>query len=203
FYEMALGRLPFRCDNVADALRAQLSDVPARPSTLWADIPLELDGLIMQMLEKDPLQRPTLAAVRDVIETVRRTLPPEERMNGPTTGAPLPARRTPSPSGLQRGSGTPLLSPSAVSTWKARPRWRLVGVIAGVLAVAALGVFLWARSPEPKLAAPPTASGTSSQASEPAASSGPGRPTMAIKISVNVNAHIELDGEVLAEGSDG
>jgi tetratricopeptide (TPR) repeat protein len=74
-FEMLTGRLPFTCESTAQMLYHHLGEPPPRVSSLVLDCPVWLDGLINQMLEKDPLKRPHDAtavaqALREVQEKV-------------------------------------------------------------------------------------------------------------------------------------
>jgi tetratricopeptide (TPR) repeat protein/predicted Ser/Thr protein kinase len=62
-YELATGRHPFPAASQIGVLHAILSDAPVPPSRLRPEIPAALEGLILQMLEKDARLRPTAAAV--------------------------------------------------------------------------------------------------------------------------------------------
>jgi len=69
-YELVCGRGPF--DDVptppgvavyAHLMQMHLTRIPPRPSTIRRDIPPELEQLIIQLLEKDPLRRPKTSAL--------------------------------------------------------------------------------------------------------------------------------------------
>ena len=63
FYELLTGRLPFQADNTLDMFLAHTEGKFERPSRLALDIPIWLDTLVCQMLEKDPEKRPLDAAM--------------------------------------------------------------------------------------------------------------------------------------------
>src|SRR5688572_5665576 len=70
-YELLLGRLPFEADNAADIITKHLREMPPRPSAIWPEIPEPLESSIIGMLEKDPVNRPTLLDVRRVVAELR------------------------------------------------------------------------------------------------------------------------------------
>ena len=88
-YELLCGQLPFTYDNVAELVAAHQGEDPPRPLSLNASIERTLDGLLVAMLAKDLIQRPTLARVRSVIANV---LASPTRMVQPSfpTGAAQP-----------------------------------------------------------------------------------------------------------------
>ncbi len=63
FYELLTGRLPFQADNTLDMFLAHTEGKFERPSRLVLDIPIWLDTLVCQMLEKEPEKRPLDAAM--------------------------------------------------------------------------------------------------------------------------------------------
>src|SRR5205807_1608974 len=63
FYEMATGTHAFQGDSLLSIVHAINSKIPARPSSLNPNIPLELEELILAMLEKEAATRPTAAEV--------------------------------------------------------------------------------------------------------------------------------------------
>ncbi len=62
FYELVTGKKPFIRDNPMDMFMAHVKDTAERPSRLVLDIPVWLDNLICQLLEKKPEHRPYDAA---------------------------------------------------------------------------------------------------------------------------------------------
>ena len=57
-FRCVTGRLPFIAPDVTTFLIQHLRDKPPAPRSLRADVPVELDALILQCLEKDPAKRP-------------------------------------------------------------------------------------------------------------------------------------------------
>ncbi len=58
FYELLTGRRPFVAESIMDMFNQHLSGTFERPSRLVLDIPIWLDTLICQLLEKEPEKRP-------------------------------------------------------------------------------------------------------------------------------------------------
>ncbi len=65
-YEMITGRIPFIAEAAMDIVMMHISTPPTKPSTYKPDIPVLLEQTIMEMLAKDPDQRPTLTHIRNV-----------------------------------------------------------------------------------------------------------------------------------------
>jgi serine/threonine-protein kinase len=63
FYELLTGHKPFNADNPMDMFMQHLNTVPERPSRQVLDIPVWLDNLVCQLLEKNPDQRPLNAGM--------------------------------------------------------------------------------------------------------------------------------------------
>ncbi len=71
-YEMATGNRPFRGETTTEILAAILKDEPAWPSASRPDLPAELDRILQQCLEKEPLLRLASAAeLRDRLDALR------------------------------------------------------------------------------------------------------------------------------------
>jgi predicted ATPase len=62
-YELATGKHPFLTDTEFGVLHAIVAHTPVPPARLNPEIPAALEGLIQQMLAKDPRLRPTAAEV--------------------------------------------------------------------------------------------------------------------------------------------
>jgi serine/threonine-protein kinase len=73
-YELLLEAPPFTADNVADLITMHLREPVPPPSDVWPDIPPALEALLIQMLAKEPADRPTLARVVDTLTAVRAEL---------------------------------------------------------------------------------------------------------------------------------
>ncbi len=77
FYELVTGRKPFQADNAMDMFMQHVNGTFERPSRQVLDIPVWMDTLISQLLEKKPEQRPldasmvanSLGAIQEKIET--------------------------------------------------------------------------------------------------------------------------------------
>ena len=93
-YEMVTGRLPFISESPMDIVMMHLSTPVTKPSVHKPDIPVQLDQLIVQMMDKDPAKRPTLSYVRDVFaELVASGIVPIEAGTGITFRSDLRRRR--------------------------------------------------------------------------------------------------------------
>jgi eukaryotic-like serine/threonine-protein kinase len=62
-YEMLVGRVPLDGSTIVEIFEAHLHDDPTPPAELVADCPADLSVLIVQLLAKDPQDRPAGAAV--------------------------------------------------------------------------------------------------------------------------------------------
>jgi tRNA A-37 threonylcarbamoyl transferase component Bud32 len=56
-YEMLTGHVPFKGEGFGDIVVAQLTETAKKPSELRADIPPELDAIVMKAIEKEPAAR--------------------------------------------------------------------------------------------------------------------------------------------------
>ena len=63
FYEMATGRRPFRAGSEVAIMYQIVWDQPPAPTSLNPAVQPALETLILRMLEKDPLRRPSAADV--------------------------------------------------------------------------------------------------------------------------------------------
>jgi serine/threonine-protein kinase len=72
FYELITGRKPFQAETPMEMFTLHVQGTFERPSRLVLDLPIWLDNLICQLLEKKPEQRPLDAgAVSEALERVR------------------------------------------------------------------------------------------------------------------------------------
>jgi eukaryotic-like serine/threonine-protein kinase len=70
-FEMLCGRLPFVGAAAVDVLYQHIHAVPPAPSTLRPDLPLQLERLILQMLEKRADRRPTIPVIEERLAELR------------------------------------------------------------------------------------------------------------------------------------
>jgi tRNA A-37 threonylcarbamoyl transferase component Bud32 len=69
FYEVATGKLPFEANDPATILVKHLNERPPPPRSVEPRVPAKLDALVVQLLEKDPRDRPvdTHRVERDLV----------------------------------------------------------------------------------------------------------------------------------------
>jgi eukaryotic-like serine/threonine-protein kinase len=79
-FELLTGSRPFSGNSMEDLLNRILRDVPPAPSSVRADLPRDIDRIILQALGKKPEHRfPTWAEFAlELSKVVRLVLPPEE-----------------------------------------------------------------------------------------------------------------------------
>jgi serine/threonine-protein kinase len=83
-YEMLAGRPPFTGETGMDLVVKHLNEPPP-PLSAFARVPRSLERCVMSMLAKDPAERPTLAAVRRVLQ--------EPYVRTSASGLPRPSQR--------------------------------------------------------------------------------------------------------------
>ena len=92
-YELLTGRLPFQGDSQYSLMTAHLNEVPAPPITLRADVPQELNQIILMAMAKDPAERfQTADAFRNALKSVPvKNLPSSGTTVTPAARTPMPA----------------------------------------------------------------------------------------------------------------
>ncbi len=75
-YQLLLGEPPFAAKDDLELLRKHLHAAPPVPSTLWAEIPADLEAVLQGMLAKNAEDRPTLDEVVLVLTQMRGELAP-------------------------------------------------------------------------------------------------------------------------------
>jgi serine/threonine-protein kinase len=154
-FELLTGRPPFEADNAMEMVAKHLMEAPPRPSSI-ADVPPELDDLVVRMLSKDPNGRPTLAEVATVIErtsaldrtSVKTQLPVRPRSE-PVIRLPTPTPTPTPPSSsvklqpMQMGAGSNAsLDQQALAKAMATP-----GALSGAVAITDLTETIRATKP--------------------------------------------------------
>ena len=74
-FELLIGRPPFVANTTVELVTMHLAQMPEKPSSLVPEIPDEIDQLVLAMLAKNPLDRPTLGHIKTMLERVRGTEP--------------------------------------------------------------------------------------------------------------------------------
>ena len=78
-YEALTGSIPFTADEPASILYMHVHEAPKPPRSLNPDIPVEMERLVLQLMEKKPSQRPANARVlKSLVTQVRRAMKGEE-----------------------------------------------------------------------------------------------------------------------------
>ncbi len=68
-YEMITGQLPFNADDIGALLLQQVKQPPPPPRLMIPDLPVELEGIILKALEKNPVRRfQTAGALAEALE---------------------------------------------------------------------------------------------------------------------------------------
>src|SRR5688572_9683158 len=79
-FELATGGLPFLEASAMEIVVAHLQQPPPVPSSIRPGLPPELDALILGLLAKEPVNRPSLADAMDVLTDLRGTVAPPVRV---------------------------------------------------------------------------------------------------------------------------
>ncbi|HEY1810726.1 MAG TPA: protein kinase [Kofleriaceae bacterium] len=127
-FHMLTGHTPFEAGAPGDYLIAHIRDVPPPPSAL-ADVPPEVDALVLRCLAKSPDARfATMAELQAAIGEVAARLGMSASGTPPSTRALTPAAITP-PIASSQPVDEPIVQPR---------RWPVIGaiVLAGLLTVA-------------------------------------------------------------------
>jgi len=135
-FELFLEALPFEAATAAEVMTLHLRAAPPRPRELWPDIPPPLEALMLEMLAKQPHQRPTMLEVARRLDAIGRAL--ERRRHAPeprTTAAGESAARS------NRALGFAGTAYEDVTPWRASPRRWPYAV--GGLALLGLATALW------------------------------------------------------------
>ena len=139
-----------------------LMEKPPRPSSHVANVPFELDELVVASLAKEPDERPLLTEWRDILERIAQqcdvdTAPRVARIFAtPPAGVPInedtpfPARSTPRP----RDVTPPPRTPAPIVARKRFPRWAVVALVA--LPTIGIGVAVLTSGTRAALEPPPS-----------------------------------------------
>jgi serine/threonine-protein kinase len=140
-YEMFTGRVPFVGNEALDIMHQHVYAMPPAPSSLRPELPLQIERLLLQMLEKRADKRPTLMQVEARLADVRDAMalqppPAEEQKSAPSNRWPT-APRPHEP--------TDLVAAVAKRRWPLGWPLTLLVLAAGASVGAAL--YWWSRAP--------------------------------------------------------
>lgn len=119
-YELLTGQPPFQGDSPAEILRKHIKEPPPHVATQLLDCPAALDQLIVDLLQKNPLDRPASAAIvaNRLLGILRPSIAPVDAQ-APTPRAALPAVQvSPSDSEFETPA-SPQASPRSLLPWVA------------------------------------------------------------------------------------
>jgi len=112
-FELLTGRLPFEASTSLEWVMKHLEEPPPRPSSMREGIPPALDALVLELLTKDPRERPRAAeGVREKLAQIR----------------------------LEMTAPTPVASPVPAPPKRGAKRWPWIAVAAGLAAAVAIAV---------------------------------------------------------------
>jgi len=207
-YEMLTGKLPLYDNDLTEMLRKQIKEKPEPPSRVApdADIPLELEAIVIRCLAKRPSKR--FQTMAEVGEALRTLDPGDAPDDGEEDVLPFGGDRRATP------SSTPSMPPvePAPEPGPGLGRWAVLAValIALVVGVGVTWSFFAASerpvaeaTPQPPIAAPPAPEAPPEPIVEPPAEPEPAAtPAAAAQITIESEppgARIYRDGALLGE----
>ena len=150
-YECATGHHPFPAKTSAATLAAILNKVPVAPIVLNTELPLRLQEVINNCLEKDrELRYQSAAELRADLKRLRRDLDAVHGRSGPVpstwSAASNPAAQPVSDATIALDPATHTTQPAAASASTSRPRapWIAAGLVTAVVITLA-SYALWLR----------------------------------------------------------
>jgi len=165
-YECATGQRPFVGNSTRAVLSAIMHKAPMAPGMFNPDLPLRLQQVISDCLEKDPdLRYQNAAGLRADLKRVKRDLESGRtasltRATDPPTAVAASGERTPNegtnPSHLTPpppSAHTPPLSTPSASTPRLSPRVTAAALVIGLVGAAAFGYFRGSASNPPEATA--------------------------------------------------
>jgi serine/threonine protein kinase len=191
-FELFVGRVPFEGQQASDLLRLHLTEIPPAPSTFWPAIPLQLERLLAQMLEKNPERRPLLGEVVARLAELRTALGKPGLDEDPTEMDGLPRRKSRAGVAVTVGVAAALGAVGVAA-------WRLHQDVHRALPEVAQNVEVAAPTPTAPSAIPPPSTPEHS-ADAPATTDEQLQQAARLQVDVDVRSVIKVDGHVVARG---
>ncbi|MBB5961166.1 protein kinase domain-containing protein [Planomonospora venezuelensis] len=155
-YALLTGRPPFTASTPAPVINRHLNDAPVGLSEARAEIPVELDELVLRLLAKNPAERPTLDEVVHRLRTLTRAATAQSSADSRSKPGTSPSAgstgRTASGAEIRAVHGGTASDPASSQTAQHReplksPHPNRRTVLAGGLAtLAVIPAGLWVRS---------------------------------------------------------
>ncbi|MFE4423429.1 serine/threonine-protein kinase [Streptomyces sp. NPDC056817] len=161
-YELLAGHPPFCADTPTALLYQHVQETPLPPHSVGAELPVELEQLVLALLAKEPESRPDAERVADWLSA------PERWSATPSAGLTSP----PAPGRVAAMDRTAVLPAPTTRRSRSRNRRPRTVVISGIAAaaLAAVGFFLFQPDPADVASdspAPPSATDASVSAAPP------------------------------------
>ena len=143
-YRAIVGQPPFDGESIIDIFEAHLYSEPRSPADLEKDCPRDLSDLVMQLLAKDPQDRPASAAdvqaaLEDILGGRRVKLIPPRRVET-SLDIDVSATSEADPTLPYSNTSVTAVSPTLAST-KPNRGWVLAVVAIGFVAIVAFAVW--------------------------------------------------------------
>ncbi|MGX4690685.1 serine/threonine-protein kinase [Streptomyces sp. JNUCC 63] len=190
-YELLVGHPPFRADTPTALLYQHVQELPAPPRSMGAELPPELEQLVLALLAKEPEARPDAEQVADWLSAPGRS-------SAAATAQPTP----PPPSRPAAAVGRTAVLPTPATRRSRRRDSRSRTVAISGLAAAALATvgYLLFQPDSAQVAAadPPAATqGATPSTTDPASSSPAASPPPSPSAAVDTPAALSNDPGVL------
>ncbi|HEX4814576.1 MAG TPA: serine/threonine-protein kinase [Nonomuraea sp.] len=155
-YALLTGHPPFTAATPAAVINRHLNDAPLGPREARAEIPVELDDLVLRLLTKNPVERPTLDEVVHRLRTLTRAATVQSSAHVPSkprkVSPPGSSGRTPPGAEISDARGGVASDRTSPQTAQHReplksPRLhRRTVLVGGIATLAVIPAGLWVRS---------------------------------------------------------
>ena len=146
-YAAAAGKPPFDCKSQFDMMLAHVSEPPKPPREVNAQVPEELERIILRAIAKDPAQRfqtadEFQAALKNLTVTPEKPAQAAHAEPGPAPETPAPLLPPPAPAD---GASAILFAQGSSGGWAGR-EFTVVGITSAAMALFLLAAYLLFRN---------------------------------------------------------